>query len=177
MIEYSPWPFAFEPESGMGEKHATWIVNIVKPMIDQNYRTKHDKRSTLLAGSFLGGLMSAYMGATYPNIFGCLGIFSLASWICEDAFLDYVAQNHLDVNTKVYIQVGTQEGKGMESDFEDININQVYIDCSLSYYRMLAYSGHNIKLTKLKIFDQETHFEQYWAKHLPEFLKFSLIDK
>ncbi|QFG43756.1 esterase family protein [Streptococcus mutans] len=79
--EYAPWmtDVGTTPETassgGDGMAYGEWVVNTVKPFIDQTYRSKTDPANTLLAGSSMGGIITAYMGAAYPHIFGNLGVF------------------------------------------------------------------------------------------------------
>lgn len=180
--EYTPWQL--NPEEldrtnhvgGYGIEYGEWVVNTIKPFIDEQYRTKTDRRDTLLAGSSLGGLITAYMGAAYPNVFGSLGVFSLASWVNEEPFLNYIKEHPLDSNTKVYIQVGTEEGNKVDSTLSSKNINQAYIDSSLWYYQTLLETGHPLNHHWLRILANEHHFEKYWADHFGEFLTFSFND-
>lgn len=176
--EYAPWLTDTTKNSdyakygGDGMAYGDWLVNTVKPFIDHNYRTINDKNHTFLAGSSMGGIITAYIGAAYPQTFGVLGVFSLASWFSERDFIRYVAHHRLDSDTKVYIQVGTNEGDETDSNFID-NINQGYIDCSLNYYNTLINSGKKTYTMWLRILANETHHEKYWADHFLEFLKFA----
>ncbi|ABR74717.1 esterase [Actinobacillus succinogenes] len=178
--EYSPWQtdVGNTPEAraagGMGYEYGEWVVNEVKPFIDRHYRTKSDRSNTLLAGSSMGGIITAYMGAAYPQVFGHLGVFSLASWFNEPAFLDFTHRHSIDSNSRVFIQVGTNEGDEADSQFIS-NMNQAYIDCSLRYYQSLLRTGHPLDNIRLKIMANEIHHEKYWADHFAEFLAFSLV--
>ncbi|MBF0714778.1 alpha/beta hydrolase [Gemelliphila palaticanis] len=176
--EYAPWLTDTSKNSffanfgGDGMKYGEWLVNTVKPFIDEKYRTKKDKQNTILAGSSMGGIITAYIGSKYPNIFGVLGVFSLASWFSERDFIRFIEHHKLDEDTKVYIQVGTKEGDDTDAEFID-NMNQAYIDCSLNYYNTLIETGKSTKNMWLRILANETHHEKYWANHFLEFLKFS----
>lgn len=148
--EYSPWPTdqtkseEFQGVGGDGALHAEWFVNELKPFIDNNYRTFTDRKNTLLAGSSMGGIMTAYMGSKYPEVFGVLGVFSLASWFNEEEFLSFINEHPLNPNTKVYIQVGTSEGDDTDANFIEGKMNQQYIDCNLRYYNDLLKMNHPI---------------------------------
>lgn len=177
--EYGPWltDVGKTPETssvgGDGMAYADWVVHVVKPFIDQTYRTKPEPQHTLLAGSSMGGIITAYMGAAYPQVFGRLGVFSLASWFSERDFLRFCDSHPLDKASKVFIQVGTKEGDEVDELFIS-NMNQTYIDCSLRYYQSLLRTGLPLDNIDLNIMANEIHHEKHWADHFLEFLQFSL---
>lgn len=176
--EYSPWQTdstrakEFLHCGGDGDKHIDWLVTCVKPFIDDNYRTKTDKNATLIAGSSMGGIMAAYAAAKYKDIFGHIGVFSLASWFSERDFLRFIAHHQLAMDTKVYIQVGTKEGDDTDKHFLE-NMNQAYIDVSINYYQTLIKNGLPLDNIWFRILAGEEHHEKYWAEHFLEFLEFS----
>lgn len=53
-------------------QYASFVVDVVKPLIDRNYRTKPERECTALAGSSFGAGISYYTGFTYQKIFGKL---------------------------------------------------------------------------------------------------------
>lgn len=177
--EYAPWmtDVGSTPETasvgGDGMAYGDWVVHTVKPFIDETYRTKPDRKNTILAGSSMGGIITAYMGAAYPDIFGNLGVFSLASWFSERDFLRFCDSHPLNNGSKVFIQVGTKEGDEVDEQFAP-NMNQAYIDCTLHYYQSLLKTGLPMNSIKLLIMANEIHHEKYWADHFVEFLQFVL---
>ncbi len=177
--EYAPWmtDVGSTPETasvgGDGMAYGDWVVHTVKPFIDETYRTKPDRKNTILAGSSMGGIITAYMGAAYPDIFGNLGVFSLASWFSERDFLRFCDSHPLNNDSKVFIQVGTKEGDEVDEQFAP-NMNQAYIDCTLHYYQSLLKTGLPMNSIKLLIMANEIHHEKYWANHFVEFLQFVL---
>lgn len=179
--EYAPWmtDVGTTPQTasvgGDGMAYGEWLVTVVKPFIDKTYRTKPDANHTLLAGSSMGGIITAYMGAAYPDIFGHLGVFSLASWFSERDFLRFTDSHPLDKNSRVFIQVGTKEGDEVDEAFTS-NMNQSYIDCTIRYYQSLLGTGHPMKHISLNIMANEIHHEKHWADHFIEFLHFCLND-
>lgn len=179
--EYGPWPATTDELTdipmtvgGDGMAYGRWLVETVKPFIDGHYRTKSDRSHTLLAGSSMGGIITAYMGSAYPEVFGHLGVFSLASWISEAPFLAYTEKHLLDPATKVYIQVGTNEGDAADKPFIKGQMNQQYIDSTLAYYQTLLRTGHPLDQVKLRITADAIHHEKHWADHFVEFLYVSL---
>ncbi len=180
--EYGPWKTdtGRTPDTmnagGMGEQYADWLTHTLKPFIDSHYRTKPQREHTLLAGSSMGGIITAYIGARYPQVYGHLGVFSLASWFSEKDFLQYLHQHPLDPKTNVFIQVGTQEGDEIDSHFIN-NMNQAYIDSTLNYYQALLRTGTPLDQIRLRMMANKNHHEMHWAYHFIEFLEFSLLAK
>lgn len=179
--EYAPWmtDVGTTPETasqgGDGMAYGEWVVNTVKPFIDSHYRTKTEAKHTLLAGSSMGGIITAYMGAAYPHLFGRLGVFSLASWFSERDFLRYLKHHPLSPDSKVFIQVGTKEGDEVDETFAP-NMNQAYIDCTLHYYQSLIKGGLPLEQINLNIMANEIHHEKHWADHFLDFLHFALSE-
>lgn len=177
--EYGPWVTdqnkseEFSDAGGDGMDYGEWFVNELKPYIDNQYRTLPGREHTMLAGSSMGGIITAYMGSRYPEVFGVIGVFSLASWFSEREFLRFIEGNPLHPDTKVYIQVGTAEGDDTDKHFIDGKMNQAYIDSTIRYYQSLLKSGHSIDNIWLRILADETHHELYWAKHFLEYLEFA----
>ena len=52
------------------DNYLRFIVEELKPYVDENYRAETDRDSTLVMGSSMGGLISAYAVAEYPDVFG-----------------------------------------------------------------------------------------------------------
>lgn len=176
--EYTPWPITDSPlpedikMGGKGFEYAEFVMDVVKPFIDENYRTKPDKKHTATIGSSLGGNISAFMGIEYKDQIGRLGIFSLANWITERAFNDYLDENEIDSEQLVYIQVGTQEGDDTDRKLMYGNMKQAYIDSSLDYAKRLLAKGLPVDNLSMNIFADEKHTEEAWARHLIKCFQF-----
>ncbi|WP_158837261.1 alpha/beta hydrolase [Polaribacter sp. L3A8] len=52
-----------------GDKYLKFLVEELKPYIDKTYSVYRDKENTFVAGSSMGGLMSMYAVAEYPDVF------------------------------------------------------------------------------------------------------------
>lgn len=176
--EYTPWKITESPLpsdihlGGSGAEYAEFVMHVVKPFIDKNYRTKSDKQHTAMIGSSLGGNITAYMGIEYQDEIGRLGIFSLANWITATDFNAYINEQTIDSDQLVYIQVGTQEGDDTDRQFMYGNMKQAYIDCSLDYTKRLIMKGMPVENIDLNIFADERHTEEAWAKYLVRCFEF-----
>jgi predicted alpha/beta superfamily hydrolase len=69
-----------EAEEGLAEPLAEhylhFIVEELKPFIDQTFRSKPARPDTFIMGSSMGGLVSLYALASYPAVFGAAGCLS-----------------------------------------------------------------------------------------------------
>lgn len=176
--EYTPWPITNSPLpreinlGGYGSDYASFVMDRVKPFVDEHYRTRPDKKYTAMAGSSLGGNITAFMGLHYQDQIGGLGVFSLANWITQRSFDDYMDQIELSPDQRVYIQVGTQEGDDTDRELMYGNTKQAYIDSTLSYTKRLVQQGLPIENVDLNIFVDDEHTEEAWARHLIKCFRF-----
>lgn len=60
----------------LSEEYLRFIVMELKPFIDKTYRTHAAREHTAIMGSSMGGLISLYALARYPDIFGGAGCVS-----------------------------------------------------------------------------------------------------
>jgi predicted alpha/beta superfamily hydrolase len=171
-FEYSPWKntafidrFGGQSVGGMGDIYAEFIVDRVIPLIESNYRVKQNKEDRMIAGSSMGGYISAYIGARYPNLFGVIGVFSLASWFNEDDFLNFINNSLITEDQKFFISIGRNE----TSSNEISNFNEIYLNNSRNLKNLLQNKG--IKHIYY-IETDDVHNELAWKKVFPHFIRF-----
>ena len=111
--EYIPWANPRLKIGGQGAAYVDFLTFTLKPYIDQQYRTRPDAAHTGIAGSSLGGLISVYAALRYPAVFGCVGAFSPAFWVCNDSLRAYVRQHPPAPRTKFYFVAGAKEDSTM----------------------------------------------------------------
>ncbi|MGO4892601.1 alpha/beta hydrolase [Flavobacterium sp. W21_SRS_FM6] len=114
MNEYSPWVNK-RFGAAQGALFTTFIVDVVKPFIDNNYRTLDDVEHTAIIGSSMGGLLAHYALHAHPQIFGKAGIFSPSYWYSADVFT-YSKDHKASLDAKIYVMYGDKEGDGMIVD-------------------------------------------------------------
>ncbi|GAA4368262.1 alpha/beta hydrolase-fold protein [Hymenobacter saemangeumensis] len=110
--EYSPWN---NPQygGGQGEQYVNFLVQTLKPYIDQNYRTLTGREHTGIAGSSMGALIATYAALRYPAVFSKVGVFSPAFWFANTQLHQYLRQNPANPNTRFYFVAGTNESATM----------------------------------------------------------------
>ena len=71
-------------------------MDVVKPFIDENYRTKSDFKHTAMIGSSLGGNITQFMGVEYENQISCLGVFHPLIGFIKKILIAISSVNHLN---------------------------------------------------------------------------------
>jgi predicted alpha/beta superfamily hydrolase len=133
---------------GKADAYLEFIVKTLKPYIDQTYKTKPDKKHTIIMGSSLGGLVSFYAALKYPKIFGKVGVFSPSFWFTEDIFS--LTEKSKKIKSKIYFLCGDDESDTMVSD---LNKMEYLLNLNRSYY---------LNLTEKKIVTGGKHNEKLW---------------
>ena len=108
LAEYSPWA---NPQygGGQGDQYVDFLVNTLKPYVDQHYRTRPDRLSTGIMGSSMGGLISLYAALKRPDVFGRAGVFSPSLWFNRRIFAYALAAQPLRPDPRFYLLSGGQE--------------------------------------------------------------------
>ena len=147
--EMTPWPNA-QYGGGDGDLYLDFIINDLKPYIDEQYRTKPGRMHTGIAGSSLGGHISTYAALKYPEIFSKIGALSPAYWINPE-LKDFISNFEKSTDFKIYQLMGSLEG--------DSFVEQMYIiEDSL---RKVGFIEE--ELTSVEKADGQ-HSEWFWAR-------------
>jgi predicted alpha/beta superfamily hydrolase len=153
MNELSPWENKRFGEA-QGKQYMDFIVEIVKPYIDTNFRTQSDRLHTAIMGSSMGGLISHYGVHAYPDVFSKAGVFSPAYWYSQDVF-SFTQFKKAPLDARLYVMYGDKEGDGMIAD-----TNQMQ--------RQLRQQGHPKQNTLFKRVPNGEHNEQLWRTEFTE---------
>lgn len=150
-----------------GQHYMNFIVDVVKPYVDANYKTKLDRKNTHLAGSSLGGLISLFGGLEHLDTFGSILAFSTSTQLVDsdEAVKTYFASvdQALLKDTLFYLYVGSSN---------DGNVNW-----PSNYEALLLELGVPASNIETKVGMGYQHNELAWRTHLPESLKwvFNLV--
>lgn len=113
--EYAPFTFSFTHEGkkgrivGKGGTYMDWLVNTLKPQIDQTYPTLPGRETTWIAGSSMGGLMSLYAAAQYNEVFSRAACLSPSVWTCPKRLVTCIRQASMAPDTVIYMDYGSRE--------------------------------------------------------------------
>jgi len=144
--EYTPWS---NPDygGGDGDKYIQFIVETLKPYIDQHYRTLTDRENTGIMGSSIGGLISHYGSLKYQDKFSKAGLFSPSYWY-SDSLWAFTHDTGKQQEMRFYQLCGTNESTGMVGDMQRMNDSLVNIGFPQDHiYNKVVNGGqHNEKL-------------------------------
>lgn len=116
--EYTPWPHMLYG-GGDGDLYMDFIVETLKPYVDQNYRTLSGREYTGIMGSSLGGLISHYGALKYQDVFSKAGIYSPSYWFSDSVYSFTNATGRQDA-MRLYLMCGGAEGQGTINDMMDM---------------------------------------------------------
>ena len=125
-------------------------------MVDGMLRTRPDLDSTSMAGSSLGGLVTAYAGLKYPSVFSRIAALSPSSWWDSDVIVTDVQGTPAAPARPLVVYVDS--GQGTVDDEADT-------DQLASAYLGVGYvAGTNFRHV---IQPGAQHSETYWAQRFP----------
>lgn len=96
---------------GQADAYGRMLVEELKPFIEKTYRTLPGANNCGMGGSSLGGLVSLYLGLRYASTFGKLAVMSPSVWWHGRAILETVAQISGKPDLRIWLDIGTKEGK------------------------------------------------------------------
>ncbi len=99
----------FDGEEFTSDNYLEFLVEELKPFIDETYRTRPNREDTFVIGSSMGGLISAYAIAEYPDIFGGAACMS-SHWNTAEGVLIEWLDDHWPAagSHRVYFDHGTE---------------------------------------------------------------------
>jgi alpha-glucosidase len=151
--EYSPWKNS-KYGGGQGDAYIKFIIETLKPFVDNNYRTLYDKDNTGIMGSSLGALISHYGALKYPETFSKIGIFSPSFGFSNSCF-DFAAGNSYIEDMRMYFMAGDKESSSMVSDMNKM-------------IALMESKGFNKQNVMSKVVKNGEHNEKLWKDNFEE---------
>jgi enterochelin esterase-like enzyme len=151
-------------DSILSDAYLAFIVEELKPFIDAHYPTLPGRDDTLVMGSSMGGLVSLYALAEYPQVFGGAGAMS-THWPAGDGITIEWFARHLPApgSHRIYFDHGTRTLDATYAPF------QQRMDTGM---RERGYrEGHDWVTLR---FEGDDHSETSWRQRLDRPLRFLL---
>jgi enterochelin esterase-like enzyme len=151
------------------DSYLKFIVEELKPFVDQKYATLTDAKHTSIGGSSMGGLISLYAICEYPKVFSKAACLS-THWIgfrefdnnpIPESFFKYMSANLPDPkNHKIYFDYGTE------------TLDASYLKYAYRVDETLKAKEYNQQNSRNLKFEGENHSEASWQKRIPIPLEF-----
>jgi predicted alpha/beta superfamily hydrolase len=146
------------------DAYLRFLVEELKPAIDARYRTLPGPADTVVMGSSMGGLISLYAVAEYPQVFGAAGAVSTHWPAADGAMVEWLGRHLPDPAThRLYFDYGTatlDAGYAPYQEAMDVLLRQ-------AGYR----AGENWRTLR---FEGAEHNEAAWKARVDEPLRFLL---
>ena len=154
--------------TGKGVQTFQWIINDVKPFIDENFRTLPDRSNTAVAGSSMGGIMSVY-GVIHHNEVFSRGI--CVSAMMQRNLADYrktLSEAEIGADTRIYISWGEKEVAPAPAGKD----NATESSEAIAAYRLESELKQRGASTLIYCQPEGEHCERDWEKQNPLFMDF-----
>jgi len=157
LAEYSPFSDPQLHVRGRGVLYARFLVETLKPLIDDAYATLRTRAHTGLMGSSMGGLISLYTAVRHPEVFGAAAALSPSLWFAGRRIFPWVRRHPLRRRLRIHLDMWTRElesAAGAAAAVEDTS----------RMTNLLRGQGHEVRL---QIAPGARHDEDAWARRLP----------
>jgi predicted alpha/beta superfamily hydrolase len=146
------------------DAYLRFLVEELKPMIDRQFRTNPTRGATTIMGSSMGGLISGYAIARYPEVFGGAGCVSTHWPAGRGSVVDWLG-DHLPppATHRLWFDHGTATLDSLYAPY------QSRMDARL---RAAGYAEGRQVMSR--VYPGAEHSERSWAARLREPLQFLL---
>lgn len=174
LSEYSPFR---DPRFGGGRAadYVKFVVETVRPLVDEAFRTTGDREGTATIGSSMGGMISLYAFFERPDVFGAVGAVSPSVGFARGALIEYIERARF-VGGRIYLDVGTLEGRPRDRDPLELRGEPgAYVRMVREVRDLLTQKGYREEADLLYVEDEGgVHNEAAWAKRFPRLVRFLL---
>ena len=147
---------------GQGKLYIQFLMETLKPYVDNKYRVNNDSDHTGIGGSSMGALISLYAGITFPETFSKMMIFSPSLWLSPRIY--QLAKKFAPVeSSNLYLYAG-----GKESQAHLPNVMRFGAD-------LLTNMGEGLRF-KFSHNPDGIHNEENWREEFPIALKWLFFD-
>ena len=172
--EYSPFHDA-RFGGGRAADYVSFVVDTVKPLVDDAFRTTGDRELTATIGSSMGGLISLYAFFERPDLFGAVGAISPSVGFARGALIEYLKRASF-TDGRIYLDVGTAEGRPRDRDPLELRREPAaYVKMVREARDLLVDKGYQEGRDLLYVEEEDAvHNEAAWADRFPRLLRFLL---
>lgn len=152
------------------DAYLTFLTSELKPMIDRRYRTLADRDHTSIVGSSMGGLISLYAIAEYPQVFGTAGCVS-THWPLSNPVITPAQRDELLAVWGKYLteRLGPPAGRRIWFDHGDQTLDSFYGPWQSAIDAKLVSIGWQPdRNMSTRLYQGAAHDEESWAARLDD---------
>ena len=167
LCEYSPYDyddFKYGFIKGQAKTFLKWVINELKPWVDENYPTLSDRHNTYIGGSSMGGLVSYYALLNHNDIFRGAACLSPSLWVDNDKLVKLANRAKINLDTIIYLDYGSTEAG--RNKFAQRAFNGFW-NC----VEALRIKSLNLNV---RVIQGGMHNEASWEKQVPVFINLFL---
>ena len=147
--------------------YLAFVVDTVRPLVEQEFAADARREARGLVGSSLGGVISLHGLYAHPETFGFAGVLSPAFfWNGDDRWFRLVERNDPPAG-RIYLDVG-------DSELADQELTSRYVEGFERMAELLRRRGFEDGSLRAVLEPGGTHHENDWARRLPDALRFLL---
>ena len=166
--DYTPVIEPSRRQGGGAERYARFLIEELKPLIDERFRTRTGPEDTGVIGSSLGGVLSLYLGLEHPDVFRMVGCVSPAAWWGDRDLARRVRAARPEDRLRIWLDIGTDEGVSGVSA-------QKWVDEARDLRNALTQTGYREgEDLHFEVVQGARHDERAWADRLDRILLFLL---
>lgn len=161
----------------LSDNYLKFIVEDLKPFIDSAFSTLSDPSNTIILGSDMGGLISAYAFCKYPEVFGGAGCLS-THWpmISTRLLLDWKITDNTSRAFREYLSTRLPrppQGK-IYFDYGSVKLDSLYKPYQQLVDTIMKKAGYTSANWITRELADGDHSEKSWSKRLNVPLEFLL---
>jgi predicted alpha/beta superfamily hydrolase len=118
-----------------------------------------EPRGTIVGGASMGGLAAMYAHHARPDRFGAALCMSSSFWFGHGRIAEYVAHSPRPPASRVYVDVGRREGRGM-------------VEGSRGLVALLRARGYDDETLKFRLDARGRHDERAWRRRFGAAVRF-----
>jgi enterochelin esterase-like enzyme len=161
----------------LSDSYLNFIVEELKPYIDSTFSTFTDPSNTVIMGSSMGGLISAYAFCKYPSVFGGAACLS-THWpmIGPGVLYNRKIMDNTSATFREYLSINIPKppaGK-IYFDYGSETLDSLYKPYQLLVDTIMKRAGYDSTNWMTREFPGDNHSEISWSKRLYIPLEFLL---
>ncbi|HEU4964795.1 MAG TPA: alpha/beta hydrolase-fold protein [Bacilli bacterium] len=154
------------PLGGKGDAYIDFVIQELKPLIDDRYRTQPDR--TYMAGCSSGAHISVYAACRYPSVIKRLGCLSSGFYRNQEALEQLIPTSDLSHVERVYMDCGDAEAGEGEPESE------INLAGNRAIYDLIR---QQVEQTKFEIIEKGRHNYEWFIKRVPTMMDFLYQDE